>query len=231
MGHRSRLSPYPFSLANATLMRLNWEKWNPLSVERTGCMTETNGCQSPIYNQDQACLRTKPMRRIAELSDRDKWMRRDDIIQPLDLAMPVFVLSCFSCVRLFATLWTVAHQAPLSRDSPGKNIGVGCHALLQQIFLTQGLNPHVLCLLHWQAGSLPTEPPGKPGCGYRQRRFTLFLLHPLLPQTLSYMSQWTTCLFLKSIWVYFTCNQLIVNRYITWPWASYSQSLWGSGHL
>ena len=30
--------------------------------------------------------------------------------------------------------------------------GVGCHALLQGIFLTQGSNP---CLLHWQVGSLP----------------------------------------------------------------------------
>jgi len=36
---------------------------------------------------------------------------------------------------------------------------VGCHALFQGIFLTQGLNPH---LLHWQAGSLPLAPPGKP---------------------------------------------------------------------
>ena len=26
-------------------------------------------------------------------------------------------------------------------DSPGQNTGVGCHALLQGIFLTQGLNP------------------------------------------------------------------------------------------
>ena len=26
-------------------------------------------------------------------------------------------------------------------DSPGKNSGVGCHAFLQGIFLTQGLNP------------------------------------------------------------------------------------------
>ena len=26
-------------------------------------------------------------------------------------------------------------------DSPGKNIGVGCHALLQRIFLTHGSNP------------------------------------------------------------------------------------------
>ena len=40
-------------------------------------------------------------------------------------------------------------------DSSGNNTAVGCHALLQGIFLTQGSNPHLLCLLHWQAGSLP----------------------------------------------------------------------------
>ena len=36
---------------------------------------------------------------------------------------------------------------------------MGCRFLLQGIFLTQGLNPH---LLRWQADSLPLEPPGKP---------------------------------------------------------------------
>ena len=46
-------------------------------------------------------------------------------------------------------------------DSPGKNTGVGCHALLQGIFPTQGWNPRLLCLLHWQVGSLPLVPPGK----------------------------------------------------------------------
>ena len=51
---------------------------------------------------------------------------------------------------LFATPWTVARQAPLSVDSPGKNTGVGCHFLLQGVFLTQGSN---LPLLHWQADS------------------------------------------------------------------------------
>ena len=40
-------------------------------------------------------------------------------------------------------------------DSPGKNTGAGCHALLQGIFLTQGSNPSLLRLLHWQAGSFP----------------------------------------------------------------------------
>ena len=40
-------------------------------------------------------------------------------------------------------------------DSPGKNTGVGCHALFQGIFPNQGLNPHLLhcrwilyCLSH-----------------------------------------------------------------------------------
>ena len=46
--------------------------------------------------------------------------------------------------------------------SPGKNTGVGCRFLLQRIFLTQGSNPPLLLLLHWQADSLPAVPPGKP---------------------------------------------------------------------
>ena len=42
---------------------------------------------------------------------------------------------------------------------PGRNTGMGYNFLLQGIFLTQGLNPH---LLHWQEGPLPLAPPGKP---------------------------------------------------------------------
>ena len=60
----------------------------------------------------------------------------------------------------FATLQTVALQAPRPWDSPGKNTGVGCRSLLQGIFLTQGSN---LGLLHCrQIDSLPSEPLGKP---------------------------------------------------------------------
>ena len=69
---------------------------------------------------------------------------------------PAFVLSRFSRVRLCVTLGAVAHQAPW--DSPRKNTGVGCQALLQGIFPTQEMNPCFLHLLHWQAGSLPLAP-------------------------------------------------------------------------
>ena len=58
------------------------------------------------------------------------------------------------------------HGLPASilcpRDSPGKNTGVGCHFLLQEVFPTQESNLCFLHFLHWQVDSLPTEPPGKP---------------------------------------------------------------------
>ena len=56
------------------------------------------------------------------------------------------------------------------------NTGLGCHAILQGIFTTQGSNPHLLCLLHWQRGSLPLAPPGKPSkLGHWFRRFYFIL--------------------------------------------------------
>ena len=42
-------------------------------------------------------------------------------------------------------------------DFPAKNIGVGCHALLQGIFPTQGLNLNLLCLVRWQEGFFTTD--------------------------------------------------------------------------
>ena len=62
-------------------------------------------------------------------------------------------------------------------NSLGKNTGVGSHSFLQGIFPTQGSN---LCLLHSQADSLPSEPPGKPQrplysmiCGTEEQRTEL----------------------------------------------------------
>ena len=48
-------------------------------------------------------------------------------------------MKLLSCVQLFATPWTVAHQAPPSMNFLGKSTRVGCHVLLQVIFLGQGL--------------------------------------------------------------------------------------------
>ena len=72
------------------------------------------------------------------------------------------LISRFSYVRVFVTLQTVAR--PLCpRDCPGKNTGVGCRALLQGNLPDPGIEPEsLLHLLHWQVGSIPLPPPGKP---------------------------------------------------------------------
>ena len=56
------------------------------------------------------------------------------------------MLSYFYRVWLCATLWLQPARLLCIWDSPGKNTGVGCHALLQGIFPTQESN---LCPLPW----------------------------------------------------------------------------------
>ena len=57
---------------------------------------------------------------------------------------------------------TVISQAPLSMGFPRQEYWSGLLFPPPGIFLTRGLNPHLLHLLYWQAGSLPLVPPGKP---------------------------------------------------------------------
>ena len=57
--------------------------------------------------------------------------------------MPVCVLSRFSHIQLFTTLWTVAHQAPLSMGFSRQECWSGLTCLLQGIFPTQGSNMHL----------------------------------------------------------------------------------------
>ena len=56
----------------------------------------------------------------------------------------VLCLVAQSCLTLFDPMDYSLPGSTVHGDSPGKNNGVGCHALLQGIFWTQGLNP---CLL------------------------------------------------------------------------------------
>ena len=82
-------------------------------------------------------------------------------IKSPELNLHTCVPSCFSRVQIW---WN-----PMDHIPPGSSVHgilqariLGCHALLQGIFPTQGLNAWLLCLLQWQASSLLLAPPGKP---------------------------------------------------------------------
>ena len=53
----------------------------------------------------------------------------------------VHAKSLQSCLTLWDTMDHSLLVSSLLCDSPGKNTGVGCHALLQGIFPTRGYNP------------------------------------------------------------------------------------------
>ena len=89
---------------------------------------------------------------VAQSRTRLKWLSSSSSMHAKSLQL----------FPIFATPWTIALQASLSMAFPGKNTEMGCHACVQEIFLTQGSNPHFLHFLNMQAGSLPPVPPGKP---------------------------------------------------------------------
>ena len=60
---------------------------------------------------------------------------------------------------------------------PIKNAAVGCHFILQSIFLTQGSNLHPLNLLHWQADTLPLSHLGSQLAGIAFSVFTVTGMH------------------------------------------------------
>ena len=65
--------------------------------------------------------------------------------------------------KLMEVFKKIKQQHGVSRkDFLGKNMGVGCHFPLQGTFPTQGLNPHLLYHLHWQADSLQPSHQGSP---------------------------------------------------------------------
>ena len=70
-----------------------------------------------------------------------------------------------SHVRLFATPWTVTHQAPW--DFPGKNTEVGSHFLLQGNLPDPEIKPKSLMSPALAGKFFTTEPPGKPDKGIK----------------------------------------------------------------
>ena len=83
---------------------------------------------------------------------------------PLKMCVCVCVCVCtcsLSCVQVFVTPWTIAHQAPLPMGFPRWEYWVACHFLLQGIFSTQELNPLSPTSPALQVDFLPDEPLGK----------------------------------------------------------------------
>ena len=76
------------------------------------------------------------------------------------LAQALEIHHCLSLHRMLSHVWlfvdscAVAHQAPLLTEFSSQNTVVGCHFSTLRDPQTQGWNPCLVCLLHWQVDSL-----------------------------------------------------------------------------
>ena len=81
-----------------------------------------------------------------------------------------------SLVRLLATHGLQPTRLLCLWDIPGKNTGVGCPFLFQEIFPAQGSNLCLLSPLFWQVGSLPLSHLGSQvGLGAHKQTFNILL--------------------------------------------------------
>ena len=102
-----------------------------------------------------------------------------------------------SCLTL-CDPWTVAHRAPLSMGFSRQESCSGLPFPSQRIFPTQGSN---LCLLHWQADSLPLSHKGKPKDCIRCSLFLTVLLRynsPIIQFTHLKCASWWLLVYLQS---------------------------------
>ena len=85
--------------------------------------------------------------------DYHKWSKSERERQRPYYSVCAFMLSHICHAQFCVTLWTVICLAPRAMGFCRQEYWSVCHALLLEIFLTQGSNPCLLCLLQWQAGS------------------------------------------------------------------------------
>ena len=76
--------------------------------------------------------------------------------------MRVCVASHFSHIQLFSTVGTVAHESPLCMGFSRQEYWSGLLYPPPGDLPDPGIKPVSLTSSHWQAGSSPLGPPGKP---------------------------------------------------------------------
>ena len=145
-------------------------------------------------------------------------------------------MHCAKSLQSRPTLWTAAHQAPLSMGFSRRECWSGLPRPPPGIFLTQVLNPCLLCLLHWHVNSLPGVPPGTPQvphiCINTQICFSLPDLSPSVWQrSLSKLAgivlqetqasgfrSWSSHLLALWTWANYSTSLISTSSALQWEW-------------
>ena len=133
-----------------------------LAFEQQSCQRLDFRLQPALFRVSVVESHSSMIIYIAVLGNKYKWqyVHSKQKIKQGNEDSNVVIVQLLSCIPLYCNPMDCSQGVlvPLSMDSPGKNTGVGCHTLLQGIFLTQGSKVQLL-----QGRQIFTsEPPGKP---------------------------------------------------------------------
>ena len=120
-------------------------------------------------------------------------------------------------IRLFATLWTVAHQAPLSMRFSRQECWSGLpYPSPGEVFPTQGWNPHLLA-----GGFFATSATYGNGIKYIITKTIKYLSGNQEPQDNKTMASWLLCITFKilTIWEHIASLVILQTLWI-WTWCS-----------
>ena len=157
-------NPMDSSLSLLSMELSRQEYWNGLPCPPPGDLPDP-GIEPPsLTSQLIVGYKYLPLYNLCTLLKNFFRVHPRPILTQLGFALKFrcFFMTCVHacCAKLFQSCLTLcdpvdsrACQAPLSIGFSVKNTGMGCHALLQGIFLTQGSNSCLFHLLHWQTGS------------------------------------------------------------------------------
>ena len=118
----------------------------------------------------------------ARKNSRSPWILTLHLLKILALGtaspLPTLVVVC--CLSVTMSCPTLCN--PMDSSPPGSSVhGLFQARTLQQLAMSSSREPSqprdqtcVPCLLHWQAGSFPLAPPGKPIANYTPRQNTSF---------------------------------------------------------
>ena len=110
-------------------------------------------CRLRVFPRAECLISTLHLNSI-----REYWRLAAVAVHDWILVEVIASAPCAECAQSCLTLWDPSGSS-VHGDSPGKNTGVGCHFPFQGLLPNQGFN---LCLLHWQANSLPHNHLGNP---------------------------------------------------------------------
>ena len=158
--------PIPIYLTNSILQDLVGNEACPLYFSLFFFLSEyscfTLLCQFLIHSSESAMhMHVSPFFVPSRLGHHRAASRAPCAPQQVLTGYLFYICVCAQlCLILFNPMQPTRLLCPL--NFPDQNTGVDCCLPFQGIFVTQGSNPCLLHLLHWQADSLPLTTWGSP---------------------------------------------------------------------